>query len=104
MLEGTYGDGVGDLADDALVGSVGVGGRHVDGWVGGLFGFESVFELIDECECVECGREQGGGEVNKGLEGQLVDVGGAVAGPVSAAFQPTCVVKSISDHVNVTWV
>jgi hypothetical protein len=32
----TYGDGVGDLADDALVGSVGVRGRHVDGLVGGV--------------------------------------------------------------------
>lgn len=32
----TYGDGVGDLADDALVGSVGVGGRHVDGLGGGV--------------------------------------------------------------------
>ena len=37
---GTYGDGVGDLTDDALVGSVGVGGRHVDGLVGGVGWFE----------------------------------------------------------------
>jgi hypothetical protein len=36
----TYGDGVGDLTDDALVGSVGVGGRHVDGLVGGVGWFE----------------------------------------------------------------
>jgi hypothetical protein len=36
MVRGeTYGDGVGDLTDDALVGSVGVRGRHVDGLVGG---------------------------------------------------------------------
>ena len=28
----TYGDGVDGLADDTLVGSVGVGGRHVDGY------------------------------------------------------------------------
>jgi hypothetical protein len=41
----TYGDGVGDLADDALVGSVGVGGRHVDGLVGGVGWFEWLFEL-----------------------------------------------------------
>lgn len=36
----TYGDGVGDLTDDALVGSVGVGGRHVDGLVVGVVWFE----------------------------------------------------------------
>ena len=36
----TYGEGVGDLTDDALVGSVGVGGRHVDGLVGGDVWFE----------------------------------------------------------------
>jgi len=37
---GSVGDGVGDLTDDALVGSVGVGGRHVDGLVGGVGWFE----------------------------------------------------------------
>lgn len=37
---GTYGDGVGDLTDDALVGSVGVGSRHVDGLVVGVVWFE----------------------------------------------------------------
>ena len=37
---GTYGDGVGDLTDDALVGSVGVRGRHVDGFVVGVVWFE----------------------------------------------------------------
>ena len=66
----TYGDGVGNLTDDALVGSVGVGGRHVDGFVVGVIWFECVFELIDESVCVEGQREQGGGEVNKGMEGQ----------------------------------
>jgi hypothetical protein len=58
---GTYGDGVGDLTDDALVGSVGVGGRHVDDLVVGVVWFECVFELIDESVCVESEREQGGG-------------------------------------------
>jgi hypothetical protein len=29
--------GVADLTDDTLVGLVGVGSRHVDGWVGRLF-------------------------------------------------------------------
>jgi hypothetical protein len=62
----TYGDGVGDLADNALVGSVGVRGRHVDGLVGGVGWFECVFELLDESVCVEGGREQEGEEVNKG--------------------------------------
>jgi hypothetical protein len=32
----TYGDGVGDLADDTLVRCVGVRGRHVDDLVGGV--------------------------------------------------------------------
>jgi hypothetical protein len=33
---GGVGDGVADLADDALVRLVGVGSRHFDGWVGWL--------------------------------------------------------------------
>ena len=37
---GTYGDGVGDLTDDALVGGVGVRGRHGDGLVVGVVWFE----------------------------------------------------------------
>jgi hypothetical protein len=44
----TYGDGVGDLTDDALVGSVGVGGRHVDGLVGGVGWFEWLLFELDE--------------------------------------------------------
>lgn len=32
----TYGDGVDGLADNALVGCVGVGSRHFDGLGGGL--------------------------------------------------------------------
>ena len=63
----TYGDGVGDLADDALGGSVGVRGRHVDdlGWWGWLIGL-CLFELLDENVCVEGGREQEEEGVNKG--------------------------------------
>jgi hypothetical protein len=68
--EETYGDGVGDLTDDALVRSVGVGGRHVDGLWWGVVWLECVFELFDESVCVEGQREQGGEEVNKGMEGQ----------------------------------
>ena len=36
----------------------------------GVVWFECVFELFDESVCVEGQREQGGGEVNKGMEGQ----------------------------------
>jgi hypothetical protein len=68
MAEGeTYGDGVGDLTDDALVGSVGVRGRHDDVWLVGVVWVECVFELVDESVC-KGKREQGEGEVNKGLD------------------------------------
>ena len=35
-----------------------------------MFGLSVVFELFDESVCVEGQREQGGEEVNKGMEGQ----------------------------------
>ena len=56
-----------------------------------------LFELIDESVCVEGEREQGGEEVNKGMEGSVgTDVAAAVAGPVhSSHMSPdACEVRS----------
>ena len=59
---GGVGDGVGDLADDALVRLVNVGSRHVEGWlVGGWFERVGKWSCCSEVElqmsCVEEERE-----------------------------------------------
>lgn len=50
------------------LGALALGADMLIVWVVGCW-FELVFELIDESVSVEGQREQGGEEVNKGMEG-----------------------------------